>query len=411
MSTSQLSAIKSDLKDLIPAQSNSNRASNQERADHIGGMLRLPFHDAFGDGTKPNGCLDPAEADHNGLASIRALVDPVCLKHASYSSLADCWSLGGSVAIESAGGFPVPFRYGRLDCDPSTTPAGVDSGLLPSAKPPGNPWHHVLDVFQERAGFSAREIVVLMGAHSLGRPSSDANSNSGFSSIPWVPGVGGGGGGGGVNPSANPGGLRLSNAFYQGIVNVKWTKSKVQAKEGGWDHTPAGASSPDSLMLDTDMSLVFDTSSCKARKDGSIEFGGGADTQPENQGDCAFNYEPYDEVKRYAVDNALFLSDFSAAMQKMNELGWSTWTVGEEIGCTTLCEVTDTSSGKACDADACSPAEGKTIQSRDKTMLWTRARALPCLIVPAFSLFSFFFVCPFCFLNLPLYIHLPGLVA
>jgi hypothetical protein len=103
MSTSQMAAIKSDLKNLIPAQSNSNRASNQVRADLIGGMLRLPFHDAFGDGTKPNGCLDPAEDDHNGLASVRALVDPVCLKHASYSSRADCWSLGGSVAIESAG--------------------------------------------------------------------------------------------------------------------------------------------------------------------------------------------------------------------------------------------------------------------------------------------------------------------
>ena len=363
MTLTQMRAIKNDLKDVIPAQSTSNLASNQVRADLIGGMLRLPFHDAFGQGTKPDGCLDPAETDHNGLSIVRAVVDPVCLKHASYSSVADCWALGGSVAIEAASGLPVSFRYGRLDCDPATTPPGVDSGLLPSAKPAGNPWHHVLDVFQERAGFSAREIVVLMGAHSLGRPSSDPDSNSGFSSIPWVPGAGGGGGGGGGGPSANPGGMRLSNAFYQGIVNVPWTRSKVQAKEGEWDHTLPGESSPNSLMLDTDMSLVFDTSSCKARGDGSIEFGGSAgpppapgefNTAPGNQGDCAFNNEPYDEVKRYATNNELFLSDFSAAMQKLNELGWSTWTVGGEIGCTTLCEVTDTSSDKVCVADACS---------------------------------------------------------
>jgi catalase (peroxidase I) len=144
MTTTQQATLKADLLALIPAVSAVSLAQNQERSDLIGGMVRLPFHDAFGGGaadggTKANGCLDPNESEHGGLEIIRDEVDPVCDTHAAFSSRADCWALAGSVAIEASGGVPLPFRYGRLDCAESDL-ADSDAGLLPSATPAGNPW-------------------------------------------------------------------------------------------------------------------------------------------------------------------------------------------------------------------------------------------------------------------------------
>lgn len=300
------------------------------------GMVRLPFHDAFGKGTTPNGCLDPAETDHNGLPSVRAVVDPVCTKHSSYLSRADCWVLAGNVAIAAAGGQVIPFRFGRVDCDDESLYS--DKGLLPSAKPGGNPWTHVSSIFHDRGGLSVREIVALLGAHSLGRPSSDANSNSGFSALPWVAGP--------QNNLQNPGGDTLTTKYYSSIVGIPWTKSTT--KTGEWLHNRPNDESPDALMLDTDMALAIDVSSCDA-KQGNIAFGGGQ-TPPNNAGGCRFNDLPYAELQRYAKSGMedVWKAEFSVAVQKMTEMGYSSWVEGGSISATTLCEVTSTSSTKTC---------------------------------------------------------------
>jgi hypothetical protein len=174
--SAKLAELQAELAAKIPTlnPTTSTIAEWQTRADIVGGFVRLPFHDAFGFGTKPDGCLDQSLADHNGLQSIRLIVDPVCTRYAAFISRADCWVIVGSVAIVAAGGTAIPFRYGRTDCTDETTIS--DAGLLPSANPSSlsppvnNAWHHVRDVFGYRARLSVREIVALMGADSSAQP-------------------------------------------------------------------------------------------------------------------------------------------------------------------------------------------------------------------------------------------------
>lgn len=338
LTTTQLSQVIADLNGLIPSAPNF-----QGRTDMVGGMLRLSFHDAFGEGTQPDGCLDPNESDHNGLTAVRAVVDPICAAHKDELSRADCWALAGNVAIEAAGGNPVPFRYGRVDCPDEA--ASNDAGMLPSAKPGGNPWHHILSVFHDRAGFSVREIVALMGAHSLGRPSSEPSDNSGFTALPWVRGNGN---------TNDVGGSFLTTQFYSSITGVPWTKSN--SIEGEWLHAPPGRAA-DTLMLDTDMGLVVDTSSCDANGNGPVRFGGGGGgggkggqgggfvSNPGNAGGCVFNQLPFNEVRRYAEQpESVWRAEFTMAVQKMQEMGYSTWestpSVGGPIVSTWLLSVT-----------------------------------------------------------------------
>ena len=173
--SAKLAELQAELAAKIPTlNATSTVAEWQARADIVGGFVRLPFHDAFGFGTKPDGCLDQSLADHNGLQSIRLIVDPVCTRYAAFISRADCWVIVGSVAIVAAGGTAIPFRYGRTDCTDESTIS--DAGLLPSANPSSlnppvnNAWHHVRDVFGYRARLSVREIVALMGADSSAQP-------------------------------------------------------------------------------------------------------------------------------------------------------------------------------------------------------------------------------------------------
>jgi len=347
LSQSQLDALKADITALIPT------GGNQE-VDLLGAMVRLPFHDAFGHDTKMDGCLDPNLDDHDGLQNVRVVLDPVCEAHKDVVSRADCWAVAGNVAIEAAEGNPVPFRFGRVDCADEQTVSDFDGGgesLLPSSNPGDNPWTHVQAIFgPARANLSPREIVALMGAHSLGRVSSDAD-NSGFSTLPWVPGQ-----------FAN----RLSSVYYSEIAGVPWFKgwrSEIPLKAGEWLQargpqpsvgTDLLSLSFESIMLETDMCLVIDTSSCDVVPLGlgTIIFGakGNGNKNPAN---CAFNSEPkaiVDEFAR-AGGQALFLPAFSAAMHKLEELGYSSWNLGADSSTwmTTLCEVTATSTNKACD--------------------------------------------------------------
>ena len=112
------------------------------------------------------------------------------LYNASWSttlSKADFWVAAADVAITTAstlggrtpeGGLPIPdaplvlpFRYGRIDdasCD------GVDAAFLPSAQ---NTYAQTSAAFVARVGMTARQLVAVMGAHTLGRAE---GKNSGF---------------------------------------------------------------------------------------------------------------------------------------------------------------------------------------------------------------------------------------
>mmetsp|Transcript_450 Transcript_450/g.1748 ORF Transcript_450/g.1748 Transcript_450/m.1748 type:complete len:127 (-) Transcript_450:314-694(-) len=112
-------------------------------------------------------------------------------------------------------------------------------------------------------GFDDREIVVLSGAHALGRCHPDASGYSG----PWTP-----------TPTL------LTNSYYNLILNLPWTVKK-------WDgplqyEDPSGAL----MMLPSDLLLRDDPKFAKY-------------------------------TKIYAKDNAKFFADFAVAFQKLEELG------------------------------------------------------------------------------------------
>lgn len=146
-------------------------------------MVRLAWHDSGSYSAKDNtgganGTIRFAPesefAANNGLGKARDLLEPI--KHqVPEVSYADLYQLASVVAIEYAGGPKIPFRFGRkdlpaADCSPD--------GRLPDAD---KKMDHLRDVFY-RMGFSDKEIIVLSGAHCLGRAHKE---RSGFEG-PWT---------------------------------------------------------------------------------------------------------------------------------------------------------------------------------------------------------------------------------
>nr|AAC28102.1 ascorbate peroxidase [Mesembryanthemum crystallinum] len=138
-------------------------------------MLRLSFHDAgtYDAKTKkggPNGTVrfelnNPA---NNGIKTAVDLVEQVKVKHPKVT-YADLYQLAGVVAVEVTGGPVINFVPGRPDVQQ------VDSGSLPL---PSGDANHLREVFH-RMGLSDRDIVVLSGAHTLGRANRDRSGVDG----------------------------------------------------------------------------------------------------------------------------------------------------------------------------------------------------------------------------------------
>ena len=122
-------------------------------------------------------------------------------KNGKNISVADLWALSATVAIELAGGPVIPFRFGRVDAKSSCD--CVESGRLPDAD---KKFDHLRDVFY-KMGFNDRDIIVLSGAHTLGKCHAD---RSGFYG-PWT---------------SEP--LKFDNAYYKDLLNKKWKLTKCK---------------------------------------------------------------------------------------------------------------------------------------------------------------------------------------
>lgn len=133
-------------------------------------IVRLAWHDAgtYNASDKTGGAnasirFSP-ECDHganNGLAKARKFLEPIKAEHPDIS-YADLYQLASVTAIEFAGGPKIPFRLGRKDAsEAECTP----DGRLPDAS---KRMPHLRDIFH-RMGFNDKEIVLLSGAHCLGR--------------------------------------------------------------------------------------------------------------------------------------------------------------------------------------------------------------------------------------------------
>lgn len=199
------------------------------------------------------------ESNHGanaGLKAARDFLEPVKAKF-PWITYADLWTLAGSAAIQELGGPTIPWRPGREDKDVTSSPP---DGRLPDAS---KDHRHVRDVFG-RMGFDDREMVALIGAHSLGRCHADRSGYDG----PWQ-----------FSPTV------FSNEFFRLLVEEKWNLRKWNGPQQFTDKTTSTL-----MMLPTDMELVKD----KGFKQ---------------------------HVQRYAKDNDAFFKEFAEAYVKLLELG------------------------------------------------------------------------------------------
>ncbi|KAG1668139.1 hypothetical protein FOA52_005131 [Chlamydomonas sp. UWO 241] len=195
---------------------------------------------------------------NKGLDKARDILEPI-KRHFLWISYADLWTLAGCVAVEVMGGPVIPWRPGRVDAlDGSSCPP---DGRLPSADKGAD---HVREIFG-RMGFDDRDMVALIGAHTVGRCHA---RNSGFVN-PWT-----------TEPT------KFSNRYFVELTSNTWTEKK-------WDgpmqyEDPSGKL----MMLPTDMALMDDSKFMAL-------------------------------AEQYARDRALFFEDFAMAFSRLLELGVS----------------------------------------------------------------------------------------
>lgn len=228
-------------------------------------LVRLAWHasgtydKASGTGGSNGGTMRFApEASHGanaGLDVARRVLEPVKARF-PWISYGDLWTLAGAVAIEAMGGPSIPWAPGRVDKGPEACPP---DGRLPDAAQGAS---HIRDIFY-RMGFDDREIVALVGAHTLGRCHPDRSGYSG----PWT------------NAPTT-----FSNLYFQELATNKWRKKRWNGPLQYEDK------SGQLMMLPGDMALLWD------RK-----------------------FKPY--VDLYAKDEETFFKDFAAAFGKLLALG------------------------------------------------------------------------------------------
>jgi len=219
------------------------------------------------------------ELAHGGNAGLARTavkwMEPLYKKYkAAGLSYADLYTLAGVASIKEMNGPVIPWSSGRIDAmDPiAVTP----DGRLPNADsgPPGADMgdaQHLRDIFY-RMGFNDQEIVALSGAHALGRCHTTASGYDG----PWT-----------TTPTT------FSNTYFSLLLGLKWD---VKEWNGPFQYVSGVGGSL--MMLPTDLVLIEDK-----------------------------KFSKY--VKGYAKDSAKFDKDFTAAFQKLEELGTSNLTPTE----------------------------------------------------------------------------------
>jgi catalase (peroxidase I) len=234
-------------------------------------LIRLAWHEAGtwhakqGDGSANSAsmrfapeCMHGANA---GLHKARDLLEPIKAKHPKLS-YADLWSLAACVAVSEAGGPDIKWRFGRKDAESASQCA--PDGRLPDA---AQTQDHIREVFNRMGFQSDREIVALIGAHTLGECHADRSGYVG----PWTHDR-----------------LGFDNTFFTELIDQDWIVNKdikqLQFKD---------AATGKLMMLPGDMALIVD---------------------PKFRVIC----------EEFAKDGDAFDKQFATSFQKLMELGGHT---------------------------------------------------------------------------------------
>jgi hypothetical protein len=172
----------------------------------------------------------------------------------------------------------LPFRYGRVDSATCN-----DDGFLPGAD---FSWQQVNGLFGGRMGMSMKEVVAILGAHSVGRCEF---ANSGFD--------------GGWTASQSS----FSNSYYKTFGASAWTND---------NHSDVWVSTrQETLLLMADVELLFATNT---NGEGTCQrFNSLAP-----QRGCPLQAQSNAYFTAYANNIEYFFANYSTAWQKMTEYGF-----------------------------------------------------------------------------------------
>ena len=203
-----------------------------------------------------SGCLLLDDPDNGGISEILAGVEDVFSRWSDRISRADFWALAANAALIDAtpnGAITdIPFRWGRKDasvCD-------YDEGRLPDSE---QGYNHVMSWAVDQLGFTTRETVALMGAHTLGRAQP---ANSGYDGA-WVPGD-----------------AAFDNQYYIDMIDIPWVQVVNDFRSEGIGRLTHQWNANGLLMLNTDMVLAFDLGADDPNAANHPPCGGGSETPP-----------------------------------------------------------------------------------------------------------------------------------
>eukprot|EP00512_Aurantiochytrium_limacinum_P013653 CAMPEP_0171574032 /NCGR_PEP_ID=MMETSP0961-20121227/5110_1 /TAXON_ID=87120 /ORGANISM="Aurantiochytrium limacinum, Strain ATCCMYA-1381" /LENGTH=731 /DNA_ID=CAMNT_0012129259 /DNA_START=56 /DNA_END=2248 /DNA_ORIENTATION=- len=242
-----------------------------EFARKIGGAVRILFHDsatynATSDDGEPNGCLEMDDPGNGGIAPVTAALSAlyVDLDKRDNFSRADFWQYAGLVATDVGfarviaegeissdtldsynGTATTNYRFGRIDNDVTCNASGFWNGSGESIEydrlPVANgDFAHIFGIFVTRMGMTLRELVAIVGAHTLGAATSDGSGNNGI----WV--------------EKND---VFDNQFYIDMLDMDWTREMVYFGVDNSSRTFQWIADADDgvelMMLNTDLSLIY----------------------------------------------------------------------------------------------------------------------------------------------------------
>eukprot|EP00466_Bigelowiella_natans_P001959 jgi/Bigna1/42846/e_gw1.68.37.1 len=230
-------------------------------------MIRLSWHDAGtyckadnSGGARGAQRFEEGESQHGANAGLDVAIGLLKDIQEKYPiSAADLWAFASCVATEVMGGPKIAFRAGRDDIPDPT--GCVEEGRLPDADKGSD---HLRSVFG-RMGFSDKDIVVLSGAHTVGRCHGD---RSGFEGA-WTEAP-----------------LQWDNAYFKNIMSKSYAAETTAAGNPQYRNADA-----DIIALETDLALT---------------------TDPE--------FKKYTE--EFANDAEAFNKAYAETYQKLQELGW-----------------------------------------------------------------------------------------
>ena len=161
------------------------------------------------------------------------------------------------------------FKWGRTDCDDS--PYTDDEYTFPEGTMTRS---EMMEYFSDHFGYTKKEVVALMGAHTLGLNDVD---NSGYSG-PYTGDL-----------------MKLDNTYYSAMLpssGYTWTNEETSA--GKWQFTSGSYT-----RLNTDLELVYDLTLDDDTQECTCTIGDDCDTA-----------STYNRVKQYAEVNDLISACF-----------------------------------------------------------------------------------------------------